>query len=78
MAAGVSALKPLLSVAGLDSTRVRGQPEEFDPPQADATAVQKVVDITAVATKANYVGPLIAAVTFVRRSLAWNGADLLT
>lgn len=65
VAAGVSALKPLLSVAGLESTRVRGQPEEFNPPQADGEAIQKVIDVTAAATKGNYVGPLIAAVTFV-------------
>lgn len=65
VAAGVSALKPLLGVAGLESIRVRGQQEEFDPPQADAAAIQNVVDITAAATKGNYVGPLIAAVTFV-------------
>jgi hypothetical protein len=51
-------------VAGLDSIRVRGEPEEFDPPAADREAIQHVVDVTAAATTANYVGPLIAAVTF--------------
>ncbi|KAJ3565862.1 hypothetical protein NP233_g7373 [Leucocoprinus birnbaumii] len=65
VAAGVSALKPLLAVAGLESTKVRGQPEEFNPPQADQDAIQRVVDIAGAATKANYVGPLIAAVTFI-------------
>jgi len=65
VAAGVSALKPLMGVAGLESTRVRGQQEEFNPPQADAMAIQNVVDVTAAATKGNYEGPLIAAVTFI-------------
>ncbi|KAF5346096.1 hypothetical protein D9756_010813 [Leucocoprinus leucothites] len=65
VAAGVSALKPLLAVAGLESTRIRGEPEGFDPPQADGEAIRRVVDVTTAATKANYVGPLIAAVTFI-------------
>ncbi|EKM77061.1 hypothetical protein AGABI1DRAFT_122304 [Agaricus bisporus var. burnettii JB137-S8] len=63
--AGVSALRPLLQVAGLESIRVRGQPEEFNPPQADAEGIQQAVDVATVATKANFIGPLIAAVTFI-------------
>ena len=45
--------------------KTRDQPEDFDPPQADMEAIRRVVDITAAATKANYFGPLIAAVSFV-------------
>ncbi|KAF9440899.1 NAD(P)-binding protein, partial [Macrolepiota fuliginosa MF-IS2] len=65
VAAGVSALRPLLDIAGLESARVQGQPEEFSPPQADREAIQRVVDVTTAATKGNYFGPLIAAVTFI-------------
>ncbi|KXN85138.1 hypothetical protein AN958_11628 [Leucoagaricus sp. SymC.cos] len=53
-----------------DMIRVRsliaeGQPEEFDPPYADLEAIQRTVDVTTAAARANYVGPLIAAVTFI-------------
>lgn len=65
VAAGVSALKPLLEVAGLESIKISGQTEEFEPPQADREAIQRVVDVSTAATKGNYIGPLIAAVTFI-------------
>lgn len=65
VAAGVSALRPVLEIAGLESIKVRGEPEDFDPPQADAEAIRRVVDVNTAAMKANCVGPLIAAVTFV-------------
>lgn len=78
VSAGVSALKPLLEVAGLESTRVRGLPEEFDPPQADTESIQKVVDVTAAATRGNFVGPLIAAVTFVSPGLQNHASCILT
>ncbi|KAJ7447569.1 hypothetical protein B0H11DRAFT_365760 [Mycena galericulata] len=49
VAAGVSALRPLLEIAGA----------------GDKEGIQHVVDIAALATRGNYVGPLVAAVTFI-------------
>jgi hypothetical protein len=53
VAAGVSALRPLMEVTGVDSGNVGKE------------GIQRVVDVVALATRGNYVGPLIAAVTFV-------------
>jgi hypothetical protein len=59
VAAGVSAIRPLLKLTGVDA-EVKGST------QATATGIQHTVNIAAAATQGNYVGPLIAAVTFVR------------
>ncbi|KAJ7870744.1 hypothetical protein B0H14DRAFT_236327 [Mycena olivaceomarginata] len=53
VAAGVSALRPLMEVTGVDSGDVGKE------------GIQRVVDVVALATRGNYVGPLIAAVTFI-------------
>ncbi|KAJ7473954.1 hypothetical protein FB451DRAFT_1558246 [Mycena latifolia] len=53
VAAGVSALRPLMEVAGAQSGNVG--PE----------GIQRVVDVVGLATRGNYVGPLVAAVTFI-------------
>nr|VWO95902.1 N/A [Ganoderma boninense] len=58
--AGVSALRPLLEVAGLD--RKHG---ECSPPQASAEGVQHAVDVAHAAIRGNYIGPLVCAVTFI-------------
>jgi hypothetical protein len=63
VAAGVSALQPLMSVAGVE---VHGK--EFTPTQPTKDGIKKAVEITAAATRGNYVGPLVAAITFVRSS----------
>ncbi|CCM04970.1 uncharacterized protein FIBRA_07168 [Fibroporia radiculosa] len=67
--AGVSALRPLMEVAGLERDgRI------FTPSQATLEGIQKTVDIADKAAKVNYMGPLISAVTFIpllqRSSLA--------
>lgn len=53
--AGVSALLPLLEVAG-----VTGNGD-----QATADGVQHAVDVSNAALRGNYTGPLVSAVTFV-------------
>ncbi|KAJ7088436.1 hypothetical protein B0H15DRAFT_290955 [Mycena belliarum] len=53
VAAGVSALRPLMEVAGATSGNVG--PE----------GIQHVVNVAGLATRGNYVGPLVAAVTFI-------------
>ncbi|KAJ6605382.1 hypothetical protein DFH09DRAFT_1017932 [Mycena vulgaris] len=53
VAAGVSALRPLLEIAGEQSGN------------AEPEGIQRVVDVAALATRGNYVGPLVAAVTFI-------------
>ncbi len=58
--AGVSALRPLLEVAGLE--RKDGK---FSPAQASAEGVQHTVDVAHAAIRGNYIGPLVCAVTFV-------------
>ncbi|KAF7290388.1 hypothetical protein HMN09_01296800 [Mycena chlorophos] len=50
VAAGVSALRPLLDIAQ-------------DKPGAEG--IQRVVDVASLATRGNYIGPLVAAVTFI-------------
>jgi hypothetical protein len=59
VAAGVSAIQPLLELASVEA-------EAKSSTQATATRIQHTVNIAAAATQGNYVGPLIAAVTFVR------------
>ncbi|KAG5640680.1 hypothetical protein DXG03_007544 [Asterophora parasitica] len=62
VAAGVSALQPLMAVAGVES---HSGGASFTPPQASAESIQKAVDISAAATRGNYVGPLVSAITFI-------------
>ena len=57
VAAGVSALQPLMAVAGVDTDAPVGQ--------ATKEGIQRVADVAAAATRGNYVGPLISATTFV-------------
>jgi NAD(P)-dependent dehydrogenase (short-subunit alcohol dehydrogenase family) len=73
--AGVSALQPLLAIAGLERAG-----KAFVPPQAGVEDVARVVDVAAKATAGNFVGPLVAAVTMVRSSYPpMNiGTDLTT
>ncbi|KAJ6568855.1 hypothetical protein B0H19DRAFT_1065641 [Mycena capillaripes] len=52
VAAGVSALRPLMEIAS-------------DKPGNEASGIQHVVDVAALATRGNYVGPLVAAVAFI-------------
>ena len=59
--AGVSALQTLMVTAGVDMP-AKGHPWM----QASRDGVQRSVDIAAAATKGNYFGPLVAAITFVR------------
>jgi len=49
-----------MAVAGV---KVEGN--AFNPPQAAADGIQHAVDIAAAAIAGNYVGPLVAAVTFI-------------
>ena len=61
VAAGVSAIQPLMAIAGVDtdgdttSSVVKTSKED----------IQRVADVAAAATRGNYVGPLISATTFV-------------
>ena len=64
VAAGVSALQPLMTIAGVDTGR-----ENTSVEQATREGIQRVVDVAAAAARGNYVGPLISAVTFVGLSL---------
>lgn len=61
IAAGVSALQPLMAVAGLE-----GQGGTLVPCEASRDGIQRAVDVTAAATRGNYVGPLISAIALVR------------
>lgn len=57
--AGVSALQPLMVLAGVEDVTS----------SASAVGIQHMVDIAAAATTGNYTGPLVAAGTFVRLCL---------
>ena len=59
--AGVSALRPLMEVAGLERS---GQ--SFTPSQASVEGIQHAVDVARQAVNVNYFGPLVSAVTLVR------------
>lgn len=54
--AGVSALLPVMAIAGVEDTTS----------SASAAGIQHTVEVAAAATTGNYMGPLVAAVTFVR------------
>ncbi|THH09972.1 hypothetical protein EW146_g8511 [Bondarzewia mesenterica] len=58
VSAGVSALQPLLHVAGVD-----GQTSDAGLPTVEG--VRRTADIALAATKGNYLGPLVSAVTLV-------------
>ncbi|KAF9463107.1 hypothetical protein BDZ94DRAFT_1218598 [Collybia nuda] len=60
VAAGVSALQPLMAVAGVE---VKGT--TFTPAQSTKEGIKAAVAVTAAATRGNYVGPLVAAITFI-------------
>ncbi|KDR70064.1 hypothetical protein GALMADRAFT_255450 [Galerina marginata CBS 339.88] len=59
VAAGVSALQPLMAIAGVEAER--------GTKLHDATneGIQRTATVAAAAVQGNYVGPLIAAVTFI-------------
>jgi NAD(P)-dependent dehydrogenase (short-subunit alcohol dehydrogenase family) len=56
VAAGVSAVQPLMTIPGVATGVEQALTKE---------GIQRVVDVAAAATQGNYVGPLISAVTFV-------------
>ncbi|KAF8798355.1 NAD(P)-binding protein [Phlegmacium glaucopus] len=60
IAAGVSALQPLMAIAGVNT-----EGGNTSIGQATQEGIQRVADVAAAATQGNYVGPLISAVTFV-------------
>ena len=57
VAAGVSALQPLLAIAGSETRERRLTSPE---------GIHKVKSVALKAIEGNYLGPLVAAVTFVR------------
>lgn len=59
--AGVSAIRPLLEIAGLNKPSSKQSTE-----QASTENIQKTVDIVNTATKVNFMGPLVSAIAFVR------------
>ena len=59
VAAGVSALQPLLAVADC-------QGADLTPMPTTTEGIQKTSDVASLAIKGNYIGPLIEAVAFVR------------
>jgi len=59
VAAGVSALQPLLAVAGVEA---EGQSILA---QTTTEGIQRASDAASAAIRGNYTGPLVAAVTFV-------------
>jgi len=59
VAAGVSALQPLLAIAGVEVEN------KTELEMTTLEGIQNTVDVAAAATRGNYVGPLVAAVTFV-------------
>ncbi|KII86262.1 hypothetical protein PLICRDRAFT_177834 [Plicaturopsis crispa FD-325 SS-3] len=60
VAAGVSALQPVMAVAG-----VLTDGRTFMPSEASSSGIQKTVDVALAATTGNYIGPLVSAVTFI-------------
>ena len=61
LTAGVSALQPLMSVAGVDMSA----PDIFGS-QARPEGVQHAVNAATAAVNGNFIGPYIAAIAFVR------------
>ena len=64
IAAGVSALQPLLAIAGLEVEK------NVELQMTTREGIQNTVDVAAAATRGNYVGPLVAAVTFVSTTVS--------
>ncbi|EMD34162.1 hypothetical protein CERSUDRAFT_117654 [Gelatoporia subvermispora B] len=60
LSAGVSSLRPLLEIAGLER-----QGQSFTPAQATAEGIQHTVDVANRALNINVVGPLITAVALI-------------
>ncbi|EPT01355.1 NAD-binding protein [Fomitopsis schrenkii] len=58
--AGVSALRPLMEVAGLERNGY-----SFTPPQASVEGIKHAVDVAHKAVNVNYFGPLVSAVTLL-------------
>ncbi|KAJ7228103.1 hypothetical protein C8J57DRAFT_1387875 [Mycena rebaudengoi] len=61
VAAGVSALRPLMEVAGVEPSK----DNKAAVPDATVEGIQRAVDVASLATRGNYVGPLVAAITFI-------------
>ncbi|KAG6825403.1 hypothetical protein H0H92_003816 [Tricholoma furcatifolium] len=62
VAAGVSALQPLMAVAGVEADAGGAS---FTPSQASEESLQRAVDISGAAARGNYTGPLVTAITFI-------------
>ncbi|KAG7446509.1 uncharacterized protein BT62DRAFT_931944 [Guyanagaster necrorhizus] len=60
LSAGVSALQPILSVAGIEN-----QENATTLPDIDSEGVNRAVSITEAAVRGNYVGPMVVALTFI-------------
>ena len=60
VAAGVSALQPLLAIAGVETEGAKTALS-----LTTREGIQRAVDSSSAAMRGNYTGPLIAAVTFV-------------
>lgn len=60
VAAGVSALQPLLAIAGVDA-----EDSKRTLPLTTKEGVQRIADVSAAAIRGNFTGPLVAAATFV-------------
>ncbi|KAK0213073.1 hypothetical protein DFS33DRAFT_1393334 [Desarmillaria ectypa] len=60
LSAGVSALQPILSVAGIED-----QENATTLPDIDSEGVNRTVSITEAAVRGNYIGPMVVAVTFI-------------
>ncbi|KAG2128762.1 uncharacterized protein EDB93DRAFT_1256553 [Suillus bovinus] len=58
--AGVSALQPLMSVAGVTASK-----DGFSPPHATTEAIHNAVGVAKAAISGNFFGPYIAAITFI-------------
>ncbi|KAH9928689.1 uncharacterized protein B0H18DRAFT_1000160 [Fomitopsis serialis] len=58
--AGVSALRPLMEVAGLERDG-----RSFTPSQATMEGIKHTVDVASKAVNVNYIGPLVSAVTLL-------------
>ena len=62
--AGVSALRPLLEIAGVER-----EGKQFTPQDCSLDGLQDGIHIASAAIKGNYIGPLVAALTFVSLSI---------
>ncbi|KAF9235848.1 hypothetical protein BU15DRAFT_50848 [Melanogaster broomeanus] len=60
LTAGVSALQPLMSVAGVDMSA-----SDVVAPQASTEGIQHAVNAATAAVSGNFIGPYVVAVTFI-------------